>query len=392
MRILTYLHSYEPGGVERIALRLVRRWRALGIDAPLFIGRTDGELRGDVGRELEAIIPQDPPRWIARRETLWMIAQLPRVIRAERPDVLFCAGNTYLVVAVAMKLLLGRGCPLIAAKISNNLDRAGSSWFRRTTHRLWLRIVGLVVDHVVGMAAPMAGEIAERMGVPARRITIIPDPALSDALIEKIRRGGPRPILPDGGRRFLAVGRLAPQKNIALMLRAFARGAAATDRLTIIGEGGERQKLEQLTRRLGLGGCVEFLGYVAEPALLMRQYDVLLLSSDYEGVPAVVLEALAADIAVIATDCSRSMADLLVGGQLGELVRVGDERAFAGAVARVRTGRTDATLTLEQARRFTLERAAEAYLALFHAVALSRAPHASPRIGEAASPAGATIG
>ncbi len=49
LRVLTFLHSFEPGGVERIALRLIRRWRAEGIDAPLFLGRTDGVMAQDVG-------------------------------------------------------------------------------------------------------------------------------------------------------------------------------------------------------------------------------------------------------------------------------------------------------------------------------------------------------
>ncbi|MGH1560228.1 hypothetical protein ACRAWD_26530 [Caulobacter segnis] len=56
MRVLTFLHSFEPGGVERIALRLVRRWRALNVDAPLFLGRTDGDMRDDVGAGLDFIL------------------------------------------------------------------------------------------------------------------------------------------------------------------------------------------------------------------------------------------------------------------------------------------------------------------------------------------------
>ncbi|MBI0533475.1 hypothetical protein [Sphingomonas sp. TX0522] len=58
MKILTFLHSFEPGGVERIALRLVREWRASGYDAPLFMGRTDGAMRDDVGADL-LIIARD---------------------------------------------------------------------------------------------------------------------------------------------------------------------------------------------------------------------------------------------------------------------------------------------------------------------------------------------
>ncbi|WP_128830687.1 hypothetical protein [Sphingobium fuliginis] len=58
MRILTFLHSFEPGGVERVALRLVRRWRDQGIDAPLFLGRGDGAMGAELGHDLDPHVPR----------------------------------------------------------------------------------------------------------------------------------------------------------------------------------------------------------------------------------------------------------------------------------------------------------------------------------------------
>lgn len=362
MRVLTFLHSFEPGGVERVALRLVRQWRVLGVDAPLFLGRNDGKMLHDVGAGLEFISPPGAGWLAAKMETLWMIWTLPKAVRQLRPDILFCAGNTYAVVAVALKLLLGPDCPPVLAKISNDLDRNDKPWWRRFPYRLWLKIQGRYLDHLIGMEAPMAGEISEGLGVPANRITIIPDPALSTPLIEKLRVG--RRTVHDIhiGRRFVSVGRLAPQKNIALMLRAFRHGARRSDTLTIIGDGPQRPKLEILAQRLGLADQVTFLGYMPEPALILPKFDILLLSSNFEGVPAVVLEGLAAGISIIATNCSRSMATLLRHGALGELVPVGDDRLLTDAIARAQPASQDAGLSLAQARRFTLEYAAEAYL------------------------------
>jgi glycosyltransferase involved in cell wall biosynthesis len=362
MRVLTFLHSFEAGGVERIALRLVRQWRSRGVDAPLFVGRDDGDLRQDVGAGLEVIMPCQPGISTAAWETLWMIVTLPKVVRDLRPDILFCAGNTYAVVAVALKLLLGRRCPPIVAKISNDLDRRDQTWWQRLPYRLWLKITGRVFDHVVGMEQSMFDEICEGLAIPSRMVTIIPDPALSTDLIGKLRDA--RPIVrPKGdGRRFVAVGRLAPQKNVALMLRAFERGRQPDDRLTIIGDGPERRRLEVLASRLGLGEAVAFRGYVSEPAEILPDFDILLLSSNYEGVPAVILEALAARLLIIATDCSRSMAALLREGLLGELVPVGDERQLAAAISRAPIARQNEALSLAQAERFTVDAAAERYV------------------------------
>lgn len=362
MRVLTFLHSFEPGGVERIALRLVRQWRAEGVDAPLYMGRAEGAMMRDVGAGVDFVTPRNASCNVAPIETLWMIATLPGFVQRLRPDVLFCAGNTYMVVAVALKLLLGRDCPPIVAKISNDLDRRAAPWWQRLCHRIWQRIQGQFVDHAIGMAEPMRREIYERLGLPWDAITIIPDPALSRDLIARLRAASRHSAPLAEGRRFIAVGRLAPQKNLALMLRAFSRGRRALDRLVIVGEGPERARLEALTRKLGLAGKVTFLGYRPEPAMLLPNYDILLLSSDYEGVPAVVLEALAARLDIIATDCSRNMGALLGHGALGRLVPVGDHRALAKAIAAARPGCQHDGLSLAQAERFTLERASAAYL------------------------------
>jgi glycosyltransferase involved in cell wall biosynthesis len=267
-----------------------------------------------------------------------------------------------------MKLILGRDCPPIVAKISNDLDRRDTPGWQRWFYRRWLRLQGRFIDHFTGMETPMLAEIAEATGVSADRITVIPDPALSEELIDRLR-ALPEPERTRPGRRFVAIGRLAAQKNIALMLDAFAQGSGPDDRLALIGDGPDRAALEARAKRLGIAVRVEFLGYRPDPAQLLPAHDVLLLSSDFEGVPAVVLEALAARRAIIATRCSRSMSALLRDGALGTLVPVGDVRALADAIAAARPGDQDDAASLAQARRFTIEAAADRYWATFAQVA-----------------------
>ncbi|MPT49341.1 MAG: glycosyltransferase [Sphingobium sp.] len=401
MKILTFLHSFEPGGVERIALRLVRQWREKGMDAPLFLGRRDGAMAQDVGAELDYITPDQPMISTARWETLWMIATLPRIIRQQRPDVLFCAGNSYSIVAVAMKLILGRQCPLIIAKISNDLDRRDQPLWQRAPYHFWLKFQARYLDHIIGMEEPMTDEIHTIMGVPLSKISIIPDPALSDALIEQLRTPAPSSdcspspdnslirslkddvadahtptALPSAspihtridGRHFVSVGRLSAQKNIALMLRAFSLGANGNDHLTIIGDGPDRRALKALAQRLNLAERVTFRGYISDPARLLPQYDIFLLSSDYEGVPAVIVEALAAGLPIIATNCSRSMPALLRQGALGQLVPIGDAARLAAAIAQARPSSQDMQASLDQAKRFTIEQAAQYYLGIIESM------------------------
>lgn len=387
MRVLTFLHSFEPGGVERVALRLVRQWRGDGIDAPLFMGRTDGAMRAELGQGLDCHVPARPPFPIGWCETLWMIATLPSFIRRMRPDLLFCAGNSYAVVAVAMKLLLGRGCPPVVAKISNDLHRRDMPWPARAFYRLWLRVQGRCIDHFVAMADGLEAEILDLIRPGGAAVSIIADPALSLAQIDRLRAGAKAGIRDEGeggagsGRHFVAIGRLARQKNLALMLRAFADGAGRCDRLTIYGDGPERGALCALADRLALAGRVHFAGHVPNPAERIGAGDIFLLSSDYEGVPAVVLEALAAGVPVIATRCSAAMPALLEGGRLGRIVPPGDRGAFARAIADAQDMTQDPATSLTQARRFTLEAASGAYLACFSALMRGDEKFPSRRLG-----------
>ncbi|OYW82646.1 MAG: hypothetical protein B7Z20_13650, partial [Sphingobium sp. 32-64-5] len=109
LRVMTFLHSFAPGGVERVALRLCGAWmRDAGLDLRLVMGRETGAMRGEAPEGLKRYVTSSGPVSTARFETFWMIWVLRREILRQQPDVLFCPGNAYSIVAVAMKLLLGR--------------------------------------------------------------------------------------------------------------------------------------------------------------------------------------------------------------------------------------------------------------------------------------------
>lgn len=357
MRVLTFLHSFEPGGVERVALRLVSRWRADGVDAPLFMGRADGALQGEVAANLRFVVPRQPRIGSAWWETLWMIATLPGHIRKVIPDVLFCAGNTYTIVAVALKLILGRRCPPVVAKLSNDLARVDLPIPARALWRVWLRIQAKFIDRWIVMDAAILDDVAVHLGQVA--LTVIPDPAIDRLPPTSPARGKQE------GTRYVAVGRLVHQKDHATMIRAFANIAQCSDVLTIVGDGPLRARLEQQAIRLGVAAQIVFAGHVPNAAASMRDHDVLLLSSRYEGVPAVLVEALSAGLRVVATDCSPGVRAMLGCDGAGRLPPPGDVEAFAAAITRAVEHPFDVASARQRMALFTLEAAAPHYLDAF---------------------------
>lgn len=367
--ILLPLNSLAHGGVERVALRLVRHWHAAGANVRTIIGRAEGPLLAETAADFADLAAPATEPWRGLR----LAGALAQALTGIRPDaaVLFAAGNTYALVAVLLKLRLGRRCPPIVLKISNDLVRPDMSPLLRWGYRHWLRVQGRMIDHFVGLAAPMRAEIEAFTGADPARVSIIEDPALDSATLEAmVAIGAARPAKAEGdnaGRRYVAVGRLAPQKNFARAIDAFAALPGDDARLTIVGDGPERPALFAKIAALGLSERVTLAG-AGPVASALAAADVLLLSSDFEALPAAVVEALASGLPVVATDCCVAMAALV--GDFGTVVPPGDTAALARAMA------AQPSLTPAQRRAaaasmaaFTAERAAPRYLALFEALA-----------------------
>ena len=366
LRVLTFLHSFEPGGLERDVLRFNRAWRELGIDVQIVLGRNEGAF-ADEAPELPYTVLQKGTRSTAPIESFWMIWHLPRLVRAMRPDVVFCAGNSYTIIAVALRLILGRRCPPMIHRVSNDLVRRDLPALFRLGNRVWQHIQAPVFAAIVGMAEPARAEIIEYMGADPKRVVAINNASLTDADIDRLaqaRSAAPRDWT---GRRYLAVGRLAAQKNFDLLLTAFARIAQPDDRLTIVGGGPLRAALIRRAAALGIADRVDLPGHQNRVEPWFATADALVLSSDYEGLGIVVIEALAAGLPVVATDCGPNMAMLV--GDVGRLVAPRDAAALAQAMAAIVEDPVDAGEMRARARMFAVEATAGQWIDLFTRVA-----------------------
>lgn len=276
-------------------------------------------------------------------------------------DVLFCPGNTYAVVAAAIKLLLGEQAPPMVLKVSNALHRPDMPPIMQGGYAGWLRIQGSLFDRLVGLSEPMQREICDITRASADRVPVIANPVITRKRLNLLAKVD-RPSASVWKTRYLAAGRLVPQKNFAMLLRAFARAARPHDTLTIAGEGHERGHLAQLAASLGIAEQVHLAGHLASVDRLLEEADAFVLSSDYEGLPGVVVEALAAGLPVLATDCCVSMPGLLDHGRTGLLVHRGDEAGFAEGLARIRQFQSDPARARAIAATYEVEGAARRYL------------------------------
>jgi len=177
----------------------------------------------------------------------------------------------------------------------------------------------------------------ERFGLPAEKVIFIPNPidfaAIERLAAEKIpdllaELVGKKPLI-------LAVGRLVKTKNYALLLRAFARLPISENaaHLIILGDGPERRSLQRLAERLGIAARLTMPGNVSNPYVWMAHTDLFVHSSNYEGWPNVLIEAMANGLPVVSCDCPTGPAEILHNGTFGRLVPTNDVEALAAAMA-----------------------------------------------------------
>lgn len=369
MRILAFLHCFAPGGVERVALRLAGAWASAGNEVIVAVGRNEGpQLAFAPDNVTFDFAP--PSRLAGPFETFWLVAHLIKAIRRHRPDVLFCPGSTYTVVAAFAHLFLSVDCPPIVAKLSNSLERVDLPAWARSLYHLWLRDHQNFVSCAVGMAPPMREEIRRHLHIPRHRIAVVPDAALDRKDLSELSSTA-RPHAQ--GRKYVAAGRLTSQKNFSLLLRAFASIAGSEDQLLILGDGPQRKMLEKLAIRLGISARLQMPGHVLSISEALTSADAFVLSSDYEGLPAVIVQALAAGMPIVATDCSACMPYLLRDGLLGKLVPVRDVHALANAMqAAPARCELDVRLMRAVAEEFSVERSADLYLQVFSSTVARR--------------------
>lgn len=351
--ILAFAQTLDGGGVEKALLRLVRGWADLGRRVTLVIGDAAGPLARDVPDGVDT-------RLLGTGSMLGMGA-LAALTGEVDPDVLFCPGNHYSALAAWTRLRLGRRCPPIVAKISNALVRRDHSPPLAAAYRAWLRCHPSFVDRLVAMSPAMAQEARKAMGARADMLSVIPNPPV------RSMPGATMPVLPHG-RFLLGVGRLAPQKRWDRLIDAFAGTEARDVSLMILGEGAERPALEAQVASLGLTGRVLLPGHAADPAPVIARAAALALVSDFEGVPGVLRESLAAGTPVVTTDSSVAVREIVTSRRLGSIVGPGDTAALVAAL--------DHWLAPGRIRPHPVpqpgEDAAAAYLDLFDEVVLER--------------------
>jgi glycosyltransferase involved in cell wall biosynthesis len=205
-----------------------------------------------------------------------------------------------------------------------------------------------------------------RTDLNLKNLTVICNAVVDETLYEKAQEPIDHPWLqPDQPPVFLGVGRFTTQKDFSTLIRAFSivrRQMPA--RLIILGDGSLRSRLEALIQELNLDEDVALPGFELNPYRYMSRAAVLVLSSRWEALPTVLIEAMACGCQLVATNCPHGVGEILADGTYGRLVPPENPIALAEAMKQAIESPINPALLKSRAADFSIDQAASQYLSL----------------------------
>ncbi len=365
IRPFIYLHSFGGGGAERIFVRLANHFAASGLQPHFVVNKASGPTR-------KALSEAVPVHELGVAGTLAAIPRLAALIRRERPDAILSALTIPNIGAVVARALSGTPTPLV---ISERNHLSALLGHRSKARRLFTReLVKLAYPHadaIVAVAEGVAEDLSDVTGIALDHINVIHNPAPDQAKIAAARTApAPHPWLAEGRLTLVAVGRLTPQKGYPTLLAALARVREAKGdvRLIVLGGGPLLAGLRKEADRLGLQSAVDFPGFVDNPYDYLAKCSLYVLTSDTEGFPNALIEALACGAPVVSTDCAGGGPAAILRSTYSEaLVPVGDVERLADAIM-FELGRSPPSDRIRAiVSHYSIESAADQFLGVINA-------------------------
>jgi len=353
LSILVPLNTW--GGIERKILILCREFLALGVQPELILTR---------GGKVPYPDEFPPEVEIINLQSGGKLDAVPRLIRHLRQSdsrALLTAKDHANKVGVLARRF-GRLDLPVFLKVTNTLSQT----LRRPAKRYTARWLYPWADKVVAISQGVKNDLVDEFGMNPSQIQVIYNPMFTPDFPERISAPVEHPWFSPGQLPvFLGAGRLTVQKDFPTLVKAFALVRSDRPcRLVILGEGVEREAILKCAAELGVADDVDLPGFVPDPIPWMARAAGFVLSSRFEGLGNVLVEAMATGTPVVATDCPSGPAEILEKGRYGSLSAVGDVKGLAAGMLSVLCSPPDRSLLIFGAERFRSRRIAEEYLAL----------------------------
>lgn len=355
-----FVPTLSGGGVQRNLLTMARGFHERGYRVDLVVVHAEGQLAREIPEGVRLVelerkrgpVPRLAAAWadwrgiptlarplllpLSAGPAIGALPALARYLHKQSPDIFFSAKVSANITALLAKRLSGAAIPIIVSERESYADKVAQARRWRWRHIVpAIRHLYPSAAAIVAVSEGTAEEFTRLTKLPREAVQVIYNPVVGPALARQAIANPGHPWLPPDRPVpvILGVGRLEQRKGFDVLLQAVARlRADRRVRLLLLGEGEARAHLAALGDTLGLGPDLDMPGWQTNPFAFMARADVFVLASDFEGLPGVLIQALACGCPVVSTDCPDGPREILQDGQHGQLVPTRNPAAMAEAI------------------------------------------------------------
>ena len=391
-RIAFFMHNFLGGGAERVIVHLANQFAKKSISVDLIVLETIGPRIDALSKEVNMVhlLSNSFRHQYLPRPTAWMFREpvtkipllkylifslmLSKYLRKKEISLLVTTLIIPSIISLVVKKYLFKKITLtvrIANTFSEQLKHIITStkckW--KTYGRIEIfKFLLPSANTIITVSKGAEKDIKRHIPPISHLVHTIYNPVVSSYIGRQMNKPVFHPwINRKDCKIILTANRLVPQKDIGTLIQAFAKviKSESSSRLIILGDGPEKPRLESLARQLNVHDFIDFVGFKNNPFAWMAKALVFVLSSAYEGLPNVLIEAIACGTPVVSTDCPSGPREILQDGKFGRLVPVGDYQQLSLAILETLKNPTPTDLLIKRANDFSIESSVKSYSNLF---------------------------
>ncbi|RYZ55235.1 MAG: glycosyltransferase [Sphingobacteriales bacterium] len=327
-RILFVRPTLGYGGADRITVNLLRDFDRSRYTCDLVLMRKEGEFAGDIPADVRIIETRSA-------NALLMFRALIPLIGSGAYDVVYStSGGTNVPLMLATFLSAQKPVTVLSERSAlfapgkNRLKQRFFHWMKKLTYP--------AADHITAVSAGLQKELLQELNIDPGKLRLVNNPVINDELLGAREEKLQNIVFQQQEPVILAAGRFIPLKDYETLFKAFQLvNTKRKSRLYLLGKGPLEKKLRTLAITLGLADRIHFGGFDKNPFRYMSRCSVFVLSSRHEGMPGVLIQAMACGAPCVATNCPTGPDEIIKDGENGFLVPVGDAAAMADRMLRI---------------------------------------------------------